>query len=49
VSSYHLGRIPEEGESIDFDIFAIKVDKVKGTRILNVTVYPKNLNEFKVN
>jgi len=45
----HLGRIPEEGEEIDFDVFAVKVEQVQGTRILNVTVYPKSLNEFKVN
>lgn len=46
---HHLGRIPEEGESIDFDNFTIKVEQVKGTRILNVTVYLKNINEFKAN
>ena len=46
---HHLGRMPEQGESIDFDVFAVKIDKVQGARILTVTVYPKSLNESKVN
>lgn len=38
---HHLGRLPEEGERLYFDAFDAKVEKVQGTRILNITVYPK--------
>ncbi|QBR83756.1 CBS domain-containing protein [Legionella israelensis] len=38
---HHLGRLPEEGERLYFDAFDAKVEKVQGTRILNIAVYPK--------
>ena len=37
-----LGRLPKEGELIHYDQFDLKVEQVEGTRILNVTVYPKD-------
>lgn len=39
---HHLGRLPKEGEHLHFDAFDVKVEKVQGTRILKITVYPKS-------
>jgi|GEM_PF-236901 len=38
---HHLGRLPEEGERLHFDAFDVTVEKVQGTRIQKITVYPK--------
>lgn len=38
---HHLGKLPEPGECLQFDAFDLKVEKVQGTRIKTVTVYPK--------
>lgn len=37
-----LGRLPHQGEKIDFKQFSIVATNVKGHKILQVAVYPKN-------
>ena len=39
---HHLGRLPKNGETIHMHDFDIKIEKVEGTRIVNVIVYPKS-------
>ncbi|KPC52031.1 hemolysin family protein [Amantichitinum ursilacus] len=35
------GRVPDEGERIEFDAFSLVIKKMRGPRILLVRVYPK--------
>lgn len=44
-----LGKLPEEGECLEFDAFDLKVEKVQGTRILKVIVYPKSSPQSGIN
>lgn len=46
---HHLGRLPEEGERLDFDAFDVRVEKVQGTHILKITVYPKSPQKAEIN
>lgn len=42
---YHLGRLPKRGEFIHLEEFSLKIEKIEGTRILTVIVYPKLLKQ----
>ncbi|AOU64481.1 hemolysin family protein [Legionella pneumophila] len=46
---HHLGRLPEEGEQLQFDAFDVRIEKVQGTRILKITVYPKSPQKSEIN
>lgn len=37
-----LGRLPKEGEKIDFEQFSILIKKMKGHKVIEVAVYPVN-------
>lgn len=40
-----LGDLPEEGQRIEFESFAVVVKKMAGPRVLLVRVYPKKLHQ----
>lgn len=46
---HQLGRLPKEGERLHFDAFDARVEKVQGTRILRITVYPKSPQKSEIN
>ncbi len=37
----HLERLPEKGESIDFEKFTIVVNEIKGHKLIEVAIHPK--------
>jgi len=39
-----LGRLPQQGERIEFDAFSLVVMDVKGYKIKQVAIYPRNVN-----
>lgn len=41
----NLGRLPQEGEKIEFGKFTLQINKMKGHKIIEVAVYPKIINE----
>jgi CBS domain containing-hemolysin-like protein len=41
----YLGKIPELGEIVDIDHYQIKVERMKGKRIVTLRLMVKNLKE----
>src|SRR3990167_8220811 len=39
-----LGRLPQEGEKIEFEKFTLQVNKMKGHKIVEVAAYPKKMD-----